>query len=339
MRYLITGGAGFIGSHLIDGLTAQGNQALVLDDLSIGSRANIEHHLGSGQVELVEGSVCDADLVDDCMRAVDRCVHLASVVGVQLIVERPLDSLLRNVRGTDNVLGAAERHGRWLLFSSTSEIYGKNSTGALNEHSDRLLGSPFVGRWSYAIAKAFGEALVNGYCRERDADMVVVRLFNTVGPRQTGRYGMVLPRFVRQALAEEELTVFGNGMQSRCFIHVHDTVAALLSLCESPEAVGSPYNIGVTTETPVIELARRVIERTGSNSTIRLVPYEDVYGDGFEELGRRKPDTASIERLTGWYPTRSLDQAIDDVVSYERTKREDAHELPFAPTLEYVRAA
>lgn len=340
MRYLITGGAGFIGSHLVDGLLARGDQVLVLDDLSTGRRANIEHHFESWRVEFVEGSICDEDLVDDCMRVVDRCIHLASSVGVQLVVERPLDTLLRNVRGTDIVLGAAERHGRWLMFSSTSEIYGKNSTGALSEQSDPVLGSPFKARWSYAIAKAFGEALAHGYGREMGAEMVVVRLFNTVGPRQTGRYGMVLPRFVRQALNGDEVTVFGNGTQSRCFVHVHDTVAALMSLCDTPAAVGAPYNVGATTETSIAELARRVIERAGSDSTIRLVPYEDAYDDGFEELGRRKPDTATIERMTGWYPSRSLDQAIDDVIAHERVSQRAAREpVAIGRAAEYVRAA
>lgn len=340
MKYLVTGGAGFIGSHLVDGLAARGHEVLVLDDLSTGRRENIEHQLDSGGVELIEGSVCDEGLVDDCMRSVDRCFHLASTVGVQLVVERPLDTLLRNVRGADTVLGAAQRHGRWLLFSSTSEVYGKTSAGALSEQSDTVLGSPFKARWSYAIAKAFGEALAHGYCREMKAEMVVVRLFNTVGPRQTGRYGMVLPRFVRQALAGEELTVFGNGTQSRCFIHVHDTVAGLISLCDTPGAVGAPYNIGATTETPIIELARRVIERSGSDSSIRLVPYEDAYDEGFEELGNRKPDTAAIERLTGWYPTRPLDQVIDGVITYERASKEATRQpVPIGHMQEYLRAA
>jgi len=318
LRYLVTGGAGFIGSHLVDGLVARGDDVLVLDDLSTGSRDNVEHVLGSGHVDLVEGSVLDADLVDGCMTAVDACFHLASAVGVKLVVERPLDTLLRNVRGVDTVLSTAARHGRWLLFTSTSEVYGKSSDGALNEESDRVLGSPFKARWGYAIAKSFGEALAHGYEREHGAPMVVVRLFNTVGPRQKGRYGMVLPRFVRQALAGEDLTVFGNGVQSRCFVHVHDTVAALLALTDRVEAIGTPFNIGSSVEVPIIELARRVIERSESRSRIVLVPYEDAYEEGFEELGRRKPDTSELERLTGWQPSRTLDQAIDDVVDYER---------------------
>lgn len=319
MRYLITGGAGFIGSHLVDALTTRGDSVLVVDDLSTGRRENLELSLESERVELVEGSVTDAALVDDCMQATDACMHLASAVGVQLVVERPLETLTRNVRGCDVVISAAARHDRWLLFTSTSEVYGKNSDGALTEDSDRVLGSPFKARWGYSIAKSFGEALAHGYHREQSARMVVTRLFNTVGPRQSGAYGMVLPRFVQQALAGEDLTVYGHGTQSRCFAHVADTVHALLLLADSEAAVGSAYNVGSSVEVPIVELAGRVIERSGSDSTIRLVPYTEAYDEGFEELGRRKPDTTALEHLTGWQPSRSLDEAIDDVIAYERT--------------------
>ena len=318
MRYLVTGGAGFIGSHLVEALAARGDQVLVLDDLSTGERRNVEHLLPSGSVELVEGSIMDAALTDDCVQRVDACFHLASAVGVQLVVSRPLDTLLCNVRGTDNVISAAARHGRRLLYTSTSEVYGKNSAGSLSEDSDRILGSPFKARWGYAIAKAFGEALSHSYSRETGAEIVVARLFNTVGPRQKGAYGMVLPRFVQQALAGDDLTVYGNGTQSRCFIHVADTLHALLLLVESDEALGNVYNVGSSMEVPIIELAARVIERTGSGSRVQLVAYEDAYGEGFEELGRRKPDTTELERLTGWQPSRSLDETIDDVIAYTR---------------------
>lgn len=319
MRYLLTGGAGFIGSHLADALTARGDTVLLLDDLSTGARANVEHLVGSGKAELVEGSVTDADLVDECVRSVDACLHLASAVGVALVVERPLDTLTRNVRGVDTVLCAAARHDKWLLFTSTSEVYGKNSTEALKEESDRVLGSPFKARWGYAIAKSYGEALAHSYHREKGSAMVVARLFNTVGPRQTGAYGMVLPRFVKQALAGEGLTVYGNGTQSRCFVHVLDTVRALLLLCDEQAAIGHAFNIGSSTEVAIVELARRVIERTGSSGAITLVPYEEAYGEGFEELGRRRPDTSALESLTGWRPSRSLDQTIDDVIAYQRS--------------------
>lgn len=320
MRYLITGGAGFIGSHLVDALTTRGDSVLVLDDLSTGSRNNLEHLLDSDLVELVEGSAVDETLVDECFDSVDRCVHLASAVGVQLVVSRPLDSLQRNVRGNDVVISAAARHRCPLLFASTSEVYGKHSDGALTEDSDRILGPTSTLRWSYATAKAFGEALAFSYVREYGCDMTVVRLFNTVGPRQTGAYGMVLPRFVRQALAGDDLTVFGNGTQSRCFAHVADVIYGIVLLLEEEQAAGRVFNIGATAETPIVELARKVLERTGSGSAIRLVPYDEAYEDGFEELGRRKPDTTALEALTGWGPARSVEDAIDDVIAFERAQ-------------------
>jgi UDP-glucose 4-epimerase len=321
MRYLITGGAGFIGSHLVDTLAARGDSVIVVDDLSTGRRENLDHSVGSNLVELVEGSVLDEDLVDECMRSVDACLHLASAVGVQLVVSRPLDSLRRNVRGNDIVISVAARHDRPLLFTSTSEVYGKRSDGALSESSDRILGPTDKLRWSYATAKAFGEALVYSYAREQGSRMTIVRLFNTVGPRQTGAYGMVLPRFVRQALAGSDLTVYGNGTQSRCFAHVLDVVQGIVLVLDEERAMGRAFNIGAGTEIPIVELARRVIERTGSDSTIRLVPYEEAYDEGFEELGRRKPDTAALRDLTGWTPTRTVDDAIEDVIAYEQGTR------------------
>jgi UDP-glucose 4-epimerase len=321
MRCLITGGAGFIGSHLVDSLTTRGDSVLVLDDLSTGSRENLEHALSSELVDVVEGSVLDEDLVDDCMQQIDACLHLASAVGVQLVVSRPLDTLRRNVHGNDIVISAAARRHRRLLFTSTSEIYGKHSDGAVREDSDRIMGAPDKLRWSYATAKAFGEALVYSYVRERGCDMTVVRLFNTVGPRQTGAYGMVLPRFVRQALRGDDVTVYGNGTQSRCFAHVLDVVHAMLLLLDDERVSGRAFNIGCSTEIAIVELARRVIERTESASKIRLVPYEEAYDDGFEELGRRKPDTTALEQLTGWRPARTVDDAIDDVIAYESRER------------------
>jgi UDP-glucose 4-epimerase len=257
------------------------------------------------------------------MASADVCLHLASAVGVQLIVDRPLDSLLSNMRGIDIVLAAAARRRRRLLYTSTSEVYGKNSGTALSETDDRVVGSPFVARWSYATAKALGEALLHGYAREQAAPFTAARLFNTVGPRQRGAYGMVVPRFVRQAIAGEDLTVYGNGTQSRCFVHVADTVRALLLLIDSDEAAGRVFNVGSSHEVPIIELAAKVIERTGSESRVQLVPYEHAYGEGFEELGRRMPDTTELHRATGWTPTRSLDETIDDVIAYERGEIEE----------------
>lgn len=322
MRYLITGGAGFIGSHLADALVARGDSVLILDDLSTGNVENIVDAVASGQAEFVEGSVCDIELVDECMERADACFHLASAVGVKLIVERSVESLSRSVRGSQVVTESAHRLGRRLLFASTSEIYGKNGSTALAEHSDRILGPPSVARWSYSTAKAFGEALALGYARERDADTVVVRLFNTVGPRQTGAYGMVLPRFVGQALAGEDLTVYGDGAQSRCFAHVHDTIRALVMLMDEEGVRGRAFNVGRSSEITILELARTVIERTGSSSGLRMVPYDEAYGEGFEELGRRRPDTTALEQMTGWRPTRGVEDAIDDVAAFERMRAE-----------------
>jgi UDP-glucose 4-epimerase len=319
VRYLITGGAGFIGSHLSDTLVARGDSLVILDDLSTGRMENIEHLVDSELVEFVEGSVLDEDLVDQCMASVDRCFHLASAVGVKLIVSRPLDTLRRNVRGTDNVITAAARNGKRLVFASTSEIYGKNSEGALHETSDRILGTPSKSRWAYSTAKAFGESLLYAYNREEGAEMAAVRLFNTVGPRQAGFYGMVLPRFVQQALRGDDLTVYGNGTQSRCFGHVQDSVHALVMVSDSDDAIGEVFNVGATVEVPIIELARKVIESAQSESRITLVPYVDAYDDGFEELGRRKPDTTKLNELTGWRPSRTIDEAILDVIAYEQS--------------------
>ena len=324
MHYLITGGAGFIGSHLVDALVARGDTVTVIDDLSTGRRENLAGALADGNASFVEGTVLDHELVDELVRRADFVMHLASAVGVQLVVDQPLDSLIRNVRGNDIVISAAARHGRKILFASTSEVYGKNSAGALSEDSDRILGSPYKSRWAYATAKAFGEALTYGYHREQGTPAVVVRLFNTVGPRQRGAYGMVLPRFVRQALAGEELTVFGTGAQSRCFVHVHDSVQAILMLCDAELANGRVFNVGSSNETTIIELAGRVIERAGARSAIRLVPYDEAYSEGFEELGKRKPDTTALRQLTGWEPTRGVEEMIDDVIAFERSAAADA---------------
>lgn len=318
MRFLITGGAGFIGSHLVDALTTRGDSVVVVDDLSTGRRENIEHHLDSDHVTLIDGSILDVGLVDESIKGVDACFHLASAVGVQLIVDKPLESLTLNVRGNDIVISAAARHGKRLVFASTSEIYGKNSVGALTETSDRILGSPYTARWAYATAKAYGEYLAYAYHREEGTEVVVPRIFNTVGPRQTGAYGMVLPRLVQQALTGADLTVYGNGTQSRCFAHVLDTVHALVLLMDSDEATGRVFNVGCPTEVAIVELARRVIERSGSSSTVRFVPYEEAYGEGFEELGRRQPDITAVQETIGWAPTREVDEAIDDVIAYER---------------------
>jgi UDP-glucose 4-epimerase len=335
LRYLITGGAGFIGSHLADALVMRDDRVVILDDLSTGLQANVEQLAQSGAVTLVEGSVTQRDLVEDLIAECDCCLHLASAVGVKLVVSQPLETLRRTVRGTDIVMEAAARHGKRLLFASTSEVYGKNSDGALHEESDRVLGSPFKSRWSYAIAKSYGEALVHGYHLEHGAATAVVRLFNTIGPRQRGAYGMVVPRLVRQALADQDLTVYGDGSQTRCFLHVADAVAAIIGLSEHEGAIGHAFNIGNPEPITILDLALRIIDRTGSNSRIRLVPYDEAYDDGFEELGRRQPDTSALEELLGWRPQRTLDEALDDVIAFQRGELAMGETPVEAPAYEY----
>jgi UDP-glucose 4-epimerase len=316
--HLITGGAGFVGSHLADALADHGDEVVILDDLSTGRVENVRHLIDAGQTQLIEGSVLDATLVNELMAQADSCFHLASPVGVKLICSQPLDSILNMVRGTDVVMASAALYRTRLVFTSTSEIYGKNGGEALHEDSDRVIGPPTKSRWSYATAKVFGEILAHGYTHGEGARMTVARLFNTVGPRQSDAYGMVLPRFVRQALDGADLTVYGDGTQSRCFTHVHDTIGALVGLAESDDAIGEVFNIGDGQPISIAALARRVRERIGSDSAIRFVPYAQAYGDGFEELGRRRPDCRRIRNLTEWRPLRSVDDAIDDVIAYER---------------------
>lgn len=322
MRYLITGGAGFIGSHLADALIARGDEVLVLDDLSTGRKRNLDPALASGSLELVEGSILDEGLVGECVAATDFCLHLAAAVGVELILDRPLDSLIRNVRGSDNVISAVARREGRVLVASSSEVYGKNTNGPLAETSDRILGPPSTARWAYSVAKSYSEILANAYHYETGTRPVVVRLFNTVGPRQSGAYGMVLPRFVQQALDGEDLTVYGDGSQTRCFTHVADVVEALLLLADSDEAVGHTFNVGSPREISIAELAERVLARTGSESEIELVPYDEAYGEGFEEIGRRHPDLSLIAEVTGWSPSHSVEDVIDDVIAERRASVE-----------------
>jgi nucleoside-diphosphate-sugar epimerase len=323
MRALVTGGAGFIGSHLVDLLVERGESVVILDDLSTGRLVNVEAHLETDGVELVNGSILDEALVDECMASTEVCFHLASAVGVQLILDRPLESLRRNVRGTEVVADAAARHGRMLLFASSSEVYGVsslhngNSDGQLSEDSLRTLGSPAVLRWSYATAKSYGESLLHAHAREGEFELVIARLFNTVGPRQVGRYGMVLPRFVQQALAGRPLTVFGDGQQSRCFTHVSDTVAALAGLASSDETLGGTFNIGSDEEIRIVDLAGAVKARVDSDSTIEFVSYERAYGPDFEELGRRRPDLTAIREAIRWEPRRTLAEMIDDTIAHQ----------------------
>ena len=318
MDYLITGGAGFIGSHLADALLARGDSVLALDDFSTGSQENVRHLSDQPRFELLDGSVLDHDLVTKLAAESDVIVHLAAAVGVKLIVERPLDCLLTNIRGTEIVLESAAEAGCKVLISSTSEIYGKNAKGPVREDDDRILGSTFKSRWSYSTSKAVDEILARGYWLDRGTPTVIVRLFNTVGPRQTGEYGMVVPTFVRQALWGEPITVYGDGEQRRSFCHVHDVVAALIALLDHLDAVGDVFNVGARNEVTINELARLILAATGSSSPIVHVPYDVAYEQGFEDMERRVPDTGKVEALTGWRATRSLADVITDVIEHER---------------------
>lgn len=319
-KYLVTGGAGFIGSHLVDTLVASGNQVVVLDDLSTGRHDNLRQHSGSPDVEFVLGSILNEALVDDVVRRVDVVLHLAAAVGVNLIVERPLESLATNIKGSEIVLEKCHKYGRKVLVTSTSEIYGKNTSDALNEEDDRILGSPLKTRWSYSEAKAIEEVLAHAYWREKGLPTVIVRLFNTVGPRQVGHYGMVVPRLIDQALRGAPLTVFGTGEQTRCFCHVDDVVAALLGLVGSEDAEGQVFNVGSRSEISIDALATRVRDRVGSTSEIVHIPYDEAYETGFEDMQRRRPDTGKIDKLLGWQPSKNLDVIIDDVAADLRSR-------------------
>ena len=310
MRALITGGAGFIGSHLADRLLERGDQVLLLDDLSTGRLSNIAHLEGDPDCEFVLGSVLNVDLVDHVVSRVDVVFHLAAAVGVNLIVEKPLESLLTNIRGTETVFEKAHKYGKRILVTSTSEIYGKNTSDRLSEDDDRILGSPLKSRWSYSEAKAIDEILAYTYWREKGLETVIVRLFNTVGPRQTGSYGMVIPRFVTQALRGEPITVFGDGSQTRCFCGVHEIVGGMLALSENSDAFGRVFNLGGTEEISIVELAERIIHLVGSDSTIEFIAYDIAYEEGFEDMERRVPDIARANELIGFAPTACLDDII-----------------------------
>ena len=309
VRYLITGGAGFIGSHLAEVLVERGDSVVALDNLSTGHQRNLETVAGHRNFRLVPGSVLDDLLLDDLVRECDVVVHLAAAVGVSLIVNQPLRSLRTNIRGTENVLEAVHRYRKTALVASTSEVYGKNS-GTLSETSDRILGAPSIARWAYSTSKAVDEILALAYWRERQIPTIVVRFFNTVGPRQTGAYGMVIPRFVAQALRGDDLTVYGTGEQSRCFLDVSDCVRAVVALVDERRAIGEVFNIGSTEEVTIAALASRVIDAIGSSSGVRKVEYADVYGDQYEDMLRRVPDTSKIRSLIGWAPERNLDDVI-----------------------------
>ncbi|WP_437065437.1 NAD-dependent epimerase/dehydratase family protein [Streptomyces sp. enrichment culture] len=320
MKYLVTGGAGFIGSHLVDAVLAEGHSVVVLDDLSTGQQGNLAQAASNPLFRFVRGSVLDAPLVDRLVLECDTVIHFAAAVGVKLIVEQPLTSFVTNTKGTETVIESAHRHERRILIASTSEIYGKNSSGRLTETSDRILGSPAVARWSYSTAKAVDEIMACLYHRERGLRSTVVRFFNTVGPRQSPAYGMVIPRFARQAVRGEPLTIHASGRQRRCFLHVADAVAALLLLLERPEAEGEIFNIGSDGEISIGELADRIIAQAKSSSSVEYLSYDEAYGPGFEDMERRVPDTTKLRDLTGWRPRRTLADILADAIADARSE-------------------
>ena len=320
MRALITGGAGFIGSHLAEALLAEGEEVTIIDDLSTGRLDNVQHLVDNPRFRYVIESVLSETVMDLLVSDCDIIYHLAAAVGVEMVVDEPLQTLQTNLLGTEMVLRLADRHHKKVLLSSTSEVYGKNEKVPFKEEDDILLGPTTRIRWCYAASKAVDEFLALAYHRERGLPVVIVRLFNTVGPRQTGRYGMVIPRFVRQALAGEPITVYGDGQQTRCFADVADVVRAIIALARHPEAVGQVFNIGSTEEIAILELARRVKRLTGSSSEIVFVPYEQAYGEGFEDMRRRVPDLSKISRLIGYRPEIGLEETIRRVIAYHRTQ-------------------
>jgi len=316
MRILITGGAGFIGSHLSDRLIADGHRITVLDNLATGRKENLSAHLGGANLEFIQGSILDLPLLDGLIKNTEYVFHLAAAVGVFNIVNHPLDSLMTNIRGTENVLEAAHKYSRPVFVTSSSEVYGKNISDSLKETDDRVLGAPVKLRWSYSEAKAIDESLAYAYWVEKKLETRIVRFFNTVGPRQLGAYGMVVPRFVQFALKNEPITIYGTGEQTRCFGHVLDAVDAVARIAFADNTIGKVINIGNNFEISINDLAKKVIEQTNSKSKIVYVPYEEAYGDGFEDMERRVPNLELIKSLVGWEPKRDLSSMISDIADF-----------------------
>jgi UDP-glucose 4-epimerase len=318
MKVLITGGAGFIGSHLCDRLLEAGHRVTAVDDLSTGRLSNVAHLEGAPGFQFVHESIMHEAVMDRLVSECDVVYHLASAVGVELIVSRPVEVIERCILGTEIVLKTAHRYKKKVLITSTSEVYGKNTRVPFAEEDDRVLGPTTKSRWSYSCAKAIDEFLALAYLKEKHLPIVIVRLFNTVGPRQTGQYGMVVPRFVQQALAGKPLTVYGDGGQQRCFGYVGDVVGALVGLMEHPSAVGQIFNIGNTEEVSILELAKRVIQLTNSSSQITMVPYDVAYEAGFEDMARRIPDLSKVKALIGYQPKVALDEIITRIAAHFR---------------------
>ncbi|MBM4423101.1 MAG: NAD-dependent epimerase/dehydratase family protein [Chloroflexi bacterium] len=320
MRALITGGAGFIGSHLSEALLAAGHSLMVVDDLSTGRFENIKPLTANPNFRFAIETITNETVMDRLVSECDLIFHLAAAVGVELIVQSPVHTIETNIMGSEMVLRTARRYGKKVLIASTSELYGKSDSVPFKEDDDSVFGPTVRSRWSYAVSKAVDEFLALAYHQEKGLPVVIFRLFNTIGPRQRGRYGMVAPRFVRQALAGESLTVYDDGQQSRCFCNVSDVVRGIIGLAESPQAEGGVFNIGSAEEITILDLARRVKARTNSSSEIILVPYEQAHAAGFEDMRRRVPDTSKINALTGWKPTIPLDQTLDQIIAFYRTE-------------------
>lgn len=327
MRALITGGAGFIGSHLAEALLAQGHQVTIIDDLSTGRFENIAHLVGHPSFRFAIETITNETVMDRLVSECDVIFHLAAAVGVQLVVSRPVQVIETNVYGSAMVLRLANRYRCKVLLASTSEVYGKGVQVPFREDDDRLLGPTTRSRWSYACSKAMDEFLALAYYKQHRLPTVIFRLFNIIGPRQTGRYGMVVPRFVRQALRGEPITVYGDGRQTRCFLDVRDAVRAIIGLAEAPAAVGQVFNVGSTEEISILALAQRVKTLTASPSKIVFIPYEQAYEEGFEDFQRRVPDISKIERLLGYRPQYSLDETLQSVIDYFRGLEHDQNDI------------
>jgi UDP-glucose 4-epimerase len=331
MRALITGGAGFIGSHLADALLGQGHQVSVLDDLSTGSLSNIAHLETNPRFSLTIGSATDDALVGGLVEHVDVIFHLAAAVGVKLILEKPVHTIEANVHGTETVLKHASRHDKLVLIASTSEVYGKSNALPYREEADLVLGAPSKTRWGYAASKLIDEFLAMGYWKERRTRVIIVRLFNTVGPRQSSRYGMVLPNFVKRAIENAPIIVHGDGSQTRSFTWVGDVVSAMQMLINAPDAVGEVFNIGNGAEISITDLARKVMTHVGSASLIEYVPYREAFGSSFEDMPRRVPDISKIQAYVGYQPTVHLDEIIERVAAYWTSSRQGVVAAAIAP--------
>ncbi len=321
MKCLITGGAGFIGSHLAESLITDGHHVTVIDDFSTGSSENLDNVKNSPALDLVEGDILEIPELEYLICRSDIVFHLAAAVGVELVVHDPVKTIMINVHGTERVLKGAERKKTKVIVASTSEVYGKSNHDSFSETDDLLIGPPTHSRWSYASSKLLDEFLAMAYFRSIKLPVTVVRFFNTVGPRQTGRYGMVLPRFVEKAIKGETIEVYGTGKQTRCFCHVSDTIRAVRQLSENTEAIGSVFNIGSREQISINQLAEKVIKRLGSKSKIKHIPYEKAYEPGFEDMLKRVPDTGKISKLINWNPNHSLNEIIDSVASYIQKKQ------------------